>query len=181
MPRASVVTATMLNPGDLRNCRNAKRMSCQSRSTGAQPHASCVCSLMSTAFPKARLAAYRASSGGSPRSRCSSSSSSRSECSSRSRSASRVLIFHQRMSALLGGRPHYARHRFCHLLPLRLFHHELFVALFRQPVILELPLAVRRHLPLSRHPAPALEPVQRRIERPVLHLQKIVGRPLNML
>src|SRR6202044_1485263 len=124
------------------------RTSCSSQT---RLQAARVCSRISVVLPKARRAAERASSADSPRSCCSSSSNSRSERSSRSRSASRFAVpfrfGHHRISALLSSGPHHACHSFRHLLPLRLFDHKLFSAEFREPVILELPVAIRRHLP----------------------------------
>src|ERR1700744_2997439 len=107
---------------------------------------------MSVVLPKARRAAYRASSADSPCSRCSSSSSSRSAWSSRARSASRFPICHHRISALLGGGPHHARYCFRHLLPLRFFDHKLFFSCWRKPVILEFPVAIRGCLPFRGEP-----------------------------
>ena len=52
MPHAMISTATRVNPGARRSCRNAYRASCTSRSTGVQPHASCVCSLIRVVLPK---------------------------------------------------------------------------------------------------------------------------------
>src|SRR5207253_9111001 len=126
-------------------------------------------------------AAWRASSGGMPCSRCSSSSSSRSDCSSRSTSASRFLICHHLISALLSRGPHYASDSLRHLLPLRFFNHKLFSALFRKSVILEFPIAIRNHFPLGGDPSPSLQSVQRRVERAVLQLKEVIGGPLNML
>src|SRR5437016_10517608 len=140
-----------------------------------------VCSLIRVGLPKARRAAWWASSGDTPRSRCSSSSRSRSDCSSRSTSASRFLICHHLISALLGGGPHYACHSFRHPLPLRFFDHKLFSSLIRKSVILEFPIPIWSHLPFGGDPPSLLQPVQRRVQRAVLHLQKIIRSPLNML
>src|SRR5256886_12297846 len=78
-------------------------------------------------------------------------------------------------------RSHYASDSFRHLLPLRFFDHKLFSALFRKPVILEFPIAIRSHFPLGGDPCPSLQSVQRRVERAVLHLKEVIGGPLNML
>src|SRR5579863_1592765 len=163
------------------SCRTAYRTSCHSLSRIAHFHVSCVCSRINVALPNARRAAYRASSGGTPRSRCSSSSISRSERSSRSRSSLRFRSCHQCISALLGGRPHHPGNCIHHLLPLRLFDLELFAALLGQTVVLEFPISVRSHLPFGSDPSLALQPMQRRIQRSVLHLQEIVRRALNVL
>ena len=50
------------------------------------------------------------------------------------------------ISALLdswGGRTHDARYGFGHLLPLGFFDHELFLAFWGEPVVLEFPIAIR--------------------------------------
>ena len=60
--------------------------------------------------------------------------------------------------------PHYARHSFGHLLPLRIFDHEFFATIFCEPVILGLTIANRPRGPLENHPAPLLHPMSRRIE-----------------
>lgn len=65
---------------------------------------------------------------------------------------------HGRISALLCGGPHHPRHSFGHLLPFRLFDHELLSAFLRSPVVLELPVAVGCHLPLGRAPS-SLQPM----------------------
>lgn len=44
-----------------------------------------------------------------------------------------------------------------------------------------LPIAIRRHFPPRDDPSPLLQPVQCRVERPVLHLQEIVRGPLDAL
>src|SRR5215469_16558215 len=89
-----------------------------------------------------------------PRSRCSSSSSSRSDCSSRCKSASRFLICHHFISALLSCGPHHPRHGFCHLFPLRFLDDKLFSSLIRKPVVLEFPIPIRSHLPFRGDPSP---------------------------
>ena len=48
-------------------------------------------------------------------------------------------------------------------------------------LILELSVTVRGHLPFGDHPSSLFQPVERWIERTVLHLQKIVCGPLNVL
>src|SRR5215470_19137822 len=116
-----------------------------------------------------------------PRSRCSSSSSSRSDCSSRSKSASRFPICHHFISALLSCGPHHPRQSFCHLLLLRFFDDKLFSSLIGKPVVLEFPIPIWSHLPFRGDPSPSLQPVQRGVQRAVLHLEKIVRGPLNML
>src|SRR6185437_16386954 len=107
-------------------------------------------------------------------------SNSRSDSSSRSRSASRLLICHQCISALLSRGPHYACHRFRHLLPLRFLDRKLLPALFREPVVLELPVAARGCLPFRGDPAFSCQTVQRRIKRTVLHLEEVIGAALNV-
>src|SRR6202044_2977709 len=144
-------TETIANSGERSSVRVPYFASRTSRSIQTQLQTARVCSRISVVLPKARRAAERASSADSPPSRRSSSSNSRSERSSRSRSASRFAVpfrfGHHRISALLSGRPHNACHSFRHLLPLRFLDHKLFSADFRKPVILELPVAIRRHLP----------------------------------
>jgi hypothetical protein len=85
------------------------------------------------------------------------------------------------MSALLGGRPHYARYSFGHLLPLRFFDYELLPAFICQAVVFEFPIAIRRSLPFGDDPSPLLQAMQRGIERAVLHLQEFIRSPLNLL
>src|ERR1700753_1736699 len=181
IPSASTRIAVAENPGFFTSTRRAKRRSCQKRSNCAHPQTSCVCCRISVVLPNARRAAYRASSSDRPFSRCSSSSSSRSECSSRSRSASRLLICHHRISALLSHWPHHPRYCLGHLSPPRFFDTQLFSAFLGQTVILVLPISVRAHFPLGSNPAPSLQAMQCGIERTMLHLQEIVSRPLNVL
>src|SRR2546421_287920 len=155
-PSASDNTDTSVKTGLLKRPRMAYRTSFNSHPSQSHPHTSRVCSLIRVELPKARRAANRASSGGTPCSRCSSSSSSRSDCSSRSTSASRFLICHHLISALLSPGPHYASDSFHHLLPLRFLDRKLFSALFRKSVILEFPIAIRSHFPLGGDPSPSL-------------------------
>src|SRR5262249_17795338 len=145
------------------------------RSSQFQVHTARVCSRIRVGLPKARTAAKRASSGDKPRSLCSSSSSSRSHWSSLASSSSRCLRRHHRISALLCYRPHHATHGFRHLLPLRFLDYELLLALIRQPVVLELPVAVRRRLPFGDYPPPFLQAMERGIKRAMLHLQELIG------
>ena len=97
-PSARVAIKIEVITGVFRNRRNAYRMSCPRRSRELHSHISRTSSLMNVVLPKARPAAYRASSGVRPLSCCSAASSSRSARSSRSRSSSRPLLRHQRMS-----------------------------------------------------------------------------------
>src|SRR5271170_2243746 len=85
------------------------------------------------------------------------------------------------MSALLSRGPHYACDSFRHALPFGFLDHKLFSALIRKAVILEFSIAIRSHLPFGSDPSPSLQPVQRGVERAVLHLQKVVRSALNML
>src|SRR3984893_5811390 len=181
MHNAITRTATIENPGDRKRVRTLILRSRRRLSSPFQLQTARVCSLIRVRLPKERRAAWRASSGGTPCSRCSSSSSSRSDCSSRSTSASRFLICHHVISALLSRGPHYACDSFRHLLPLRFFDHKSFSALFRKSVILEFPIAIRGGLPLGNNPSFSLHTVQRRIERAMLHLKEVIGGPLNML
>src|SRR6185437_6052697 len=48
----------------------------------------------------------------------------------------------------------------------------------RNRVVLGLPV-VLRHAPLARHPPPRRQPMQRRIERALLHTQRVVAHPLQ--
>src|SRR6202041_2797764 len=57
----------------------------------------------------------------------------------------------------------------------------LFLAFVRQSVVFVFPVAVGRRLPFGAHPSSLFQAMQRWIERTVLHLQKIVGGPLNVL
>jgi hypothetical protein len=63
---------------------------------------------------------------------------------------------------------------------LRFFNHKLLPAILREPVALKLPVAgAVSHL--RNDPTPPPQPVERRVQRTVLHLQEVVGRALNML
>src|SRR5580658_477434 len=179
IPSASVRITTVVNPGVRAKVRAAYATSCLNRSSQAQPHASRASSLSKPALPKERWAAYCASSGGSPLPARSSASSSRSDRSSRSRSSSRCLCHH--ITSTLLGRPHDLRNCCRHLRPLRLRLQEAFSPGGRQPVVLELPVAIGRGLPLRGNPALSLQTMERRIKRTVLHLKEIVGRSLNVL
>lgn len=81
---------------------------------------------------------------------------------------------------LLDGGPHHACDSFRHPLPLRLFDRELSSSLGREPVILEFAIAIGSNFPLGNDPFFSLQPVQRGVERTVLHLQEIIGGPLNV-
>src|ERR1700730_2665955 len=181
MHNAITRTAMIENPGDRKRVRTLILRSRRRLSSPFQLQTARVCSLIRVGLPKERRAAWRASSGGTPCSRCSSSSSSRSDCSSRSTSASRFVICHHVISALLSRGPHYACDSFRHPLPLRFFDHELFSALLRKSVILEFPIAIRSHFPFGDNPSPLLQTMQGGIERPVLHLQNVIRGPLNVL
>src|SRR5207247_11451118 len=87
----------------------------------------------------------------------------------------------QSVSTFRGG-PHHARDGVGHLFPFRLFGGKLPLAGWRETVILELALLVLGGgLPFRRHPAFSLQAMQSWIERPMLHLQHVVGSPLQML
>src|ERR1700746_3006203 len=181
IPSAITSTDTIEKLGERHNVRTPYLRLRSNRSSQFQVHTARVCSRITVGFPKARTAAKRASSADNPISCCSSSSSSRSDWSSRARSSSRFFHCHHRISALLGRRPHHASHRVRHLLPLRFFDHKLLLAFIRQPVVLELAVAVRRRLPFGHHPPSLLQPMQGGIKRTMLHLQKLIRGPLNML
>src|SRR5260221_7096781 len=181
MHNAITRTASAENAGDRNSVRTLILRSGRRFSSPFQLQTARVCSLIRVGLPKARRAAWRASSSDTPRSRCSSSSRSRSDCSSRSTSASRFLIFHHLISVLLSGGPHYSCHSFRHLLPLRFFDHKLFSSLIGKSVILEFPIAIRSRFPFGDNPSPLLQTMQGGIERAMLHLEKIVRSPLNML
>src|SRR5580692_9770122 len=170
MHNAITRTAMIENPGDRKRVRTLILRSRRRLSSSFQLQTARVCSLIRVGLPKERRAAWRTSSGGTPYSRCSSSSSARSDCSSRSTSASRFLICHHLISALLGRGPHYACDSFRHLLPLRFFDHKLFASLIRKSVILEFAIAIRSRLPFGDNPSPLLQTMQGGVERPVLHL-----------
>ena len=128
IPSAITTTAITVKPGLRQSVRRLKRRSRARDSSQFHDQTARVCSRIRVGLPKARKAAWRASSSETPPSRCSSSSNSRSERSSRSRSASLFLLCHQFMSALLGGGPHDARDSFGHLLPVRFFGQQLLPA-----------------------------------------------------
>jgi hypothetical protein len=64
---------------------------------------------------------------------------------------------------------------------LKFFDDQLFSSLIRKPVVLEFPIPIGSHLPFRSDPSSVLQPVQRGVERAVLHLQKIIRGPLNVL
>ena len=66
MPRASVTTATAVNPGARRSRRRACRSSCRRPSRRTNEKASRLASRRAKGFPKARRARRRASSAGTP-------------------------------------------------------------------------------------------------------------------
>src|SRR5580704_17584321 len=181
MPSAITRMAMTVKAGVRRRVRRLKRRSRARDSSQFQDQMARVCSRIRAGLPKARKAAWRASSGVRPRSRCSSSSRSRSERSSRSRSTSRFRVGHHFISALLGGGPHHACDSFRHLLPLRLFDHELLLAFIRQAVVFEFPISVRCSLPFGDNPSSPLQAMQRGIERAVLRLEEFIRAPLNVL
>src|ERR1700730_12557209 len=181
MPSAITKMAMTVKPGVRQSVRRQKRRSRARDSSQFQDQMARVCSRIRVGLPKARKAAWRASSPEMAPSRCSSSSNSRSERNSRSRSVSLFLICHHFMSVLLGGGPHHARYSFGHLLPLRFFGHKLFSALICKSVILDFPIAIWRRLPFVDNPSALLQAMQRGIERAVLHLQEIICSPLNVL
>src|SRR6266403_3345215 len=157
MHNAITRTAMIENPGDRKRVRTLILRSRRRFSSPFQLQTARVCSLIRVGLPNEHSAARRASSGGTPCSRCSSSSSSRSDCSSRSTSASRFLICHHLISALLSRGPHYACDSFRHPLPLRFFDRKLFSSLVRKPVILEFPIAILSHFPFGDNPSPHLQ------------------------
>src|ERR1700730_6024003 len=181
MHNAITRTAMIENPGDRKRVRTLILRSRRRLSSPFQLQTARVSSLIRVRLPKERMAAWRASSGGTPYSRCSSSSSSRSDCSSRSTSASRFLSCHHVISALLSLGPHYACDSFRHLLPLRFFDGKPLSALLSQLVILEFPVSVGSRLPFGDDPSSLFQPMKRWIERAVLHLKEIVRGSLNVL
>ena len=50
-----------------------------------------------------------------------------------------------------------------------------------EPIIFEFPISIGSGLPFGCDPSSALQTVQRRIERTVLHLQEVVGGSLDVL
>jgi hypothetical protein len=85
------------------------------------------------------------------------------------------------MSTLLGGGPQHASYGFGHLLPLRFFHDQLLPAFFRQAVVLEFSISIRRSFPFGDDPSALFQTMQGGIERAVLHVQEFISRPLNVL
>src|SRR5437588_1063300 len=79
----------------------------------------------------------------------------------------------QRFIALLL-RAHYAGHSLHEKLPLSFFQRELLFA-FRCKLVELCALIVLGYSPLGFDPALAPQPMERRIEAPMLHLQEIVG------
>src|SRR5262245_32586254 len=83
-----------------------------------------------------------------------------------------------RRSQLLGLRRQHPPNHLCHPIPLLLFALQSPFAFRREPVVLRLPF-VFRFAPLARNPALVLQPVQRRIERPLLNLEPPARNLLN--
>jgi len=77
-------------------------------------------------------------------------------------------------------RPHHPSDRRGDLLPFRFSVRQLLSTERRQSVILELAVAVAGSLPRGDDPVFALHPVECRIQRPVLNLQHVVGRALDV-
>ncbi len=173
--------ATAVKPGDLRNARNPKRMSCQELlEPNETPH-------LARIFFDANHIAELAQRG-----------------------ITRLLRRHAACNVVLGlhldvvanvlveivehalrgdswfalllsawfSRPENSRDCSRQLVPLAGLDHQLPPALRRQPVKLRPPIVFRRTL-LDRDPSPLDKPVQRGIERSLLHLQNIVGAELD--
>src|SRR5690349_4420984 len=176
-PRASVADTTAVHTGVLRNMRSPSRTSSPNRASPAQPHDSRTSSRILSALPKSRRAWRAASSGDSPPSTRCRRSIARCACSSSARSSSSVFLpSHIRIQRhiLLLLRPHHPRHGLDEKLPARLFPRQLLLALRREPVKLRA-LAVLANAPFRFDPAFPPQPVQRRIQTAMLHLQQVVG------
>src|SRR5262249_27731590 len=78
-------------------------------------------------------------------------------------------------------RPHNPADCACYLFPSRFFGYELLSPCWGQSVKLELTIAILRDFPFRTNPAPAFKPMQSRVRGPVLHLQNVSCRALNML
>ncbi len=83
-------------------------------------------------------------------------------------------------SPFAGTRPHHTSDRRGDLFPFRFSVHQLLPTERRQSVILELAVAVAGSLPRRDDPVFALHSVECRIQRPVLNLQHVVGRALDV-
>src|SRR4051812_29847445 len=176
--------------------RTAPRTLRVSASAHETPRASRHSSRTRSTPPNARNAAVRASAGLMPARARRSVSSSTWSCSSRSscpssrwpvRRARNRRIRRVHIGGLLTGAAgascfpfEHARHGERHALPLSLFFLELPLALPREAVKLRLAVVLRA-APLGVNPAGFFEPVERRIERPLVDAQDVPRNLLNTL
>src|SRR5437868_5117303 len=182
MPSAITSSAMQVKPGVLARVRTANRRSRQVSSIQATRLLSHTRSRMFNELPSLICACRRASCGFIPRAWLSSISCCRWDSSSLCRSASscdrRKNRFRFTIHLLLGGFSQYPADRGHHVAPPLPFGAELFFPGRRQLVELCLAIVLTR-APIGRHPSAMLQPVQRRIERSLLHFQHVVGSVLN--
>src|SRR5688572_11955140 len=182
MPSASATTAASVNPGVRASSRAPKRTSCAASSI-QRPTRACRTSSLTCSAPVSAAARRRASSGGRPAAAFSSArratydwtSSSRSR-STRSRAKSRrpkLRIPDQVIASLRSGLEG-QRHGHRDPPPLLGLGLELLPAGPAQPVVLRAP-PVLGLAPGRLQPACLLHAVQRREERPRLHLEGAAG------
>src|SRR5260370_36664991 len=181
----------MVKPGLLRNVRRAKRMSCSADSTHCVPRASRQSSLSCSIPPNLRMALRRASSTATPDSRFSCCRSSRCRRISSSNSTSSRGLRHnmpirrtsspgQLMDTPSLGRLDHARDGPDYSFKLRDFGRQLFAACRRELVVAGAAIA-SGCTPLCRHPSLDEHPLQRGIQRTLLHLKNVILNNLHQI
>src|SRR5215471_14604705 len=191
MPRASDPIAVRVNPGDFAKVRAAYIRSLTMSSTSVTRRVSRHCSLADSIEPNSRRAAARASAGVMPSAMCCFVSCSTWISSSRRRSASTrdgrkserrrwaTILASRTVLGLLRRLDEETNGRRQPLPGLQLAL-ELLPALTRQRVELRVAPEIGR-FPLGANPALLLQPVERRVQRPLPHRQGVAGQDLNAL
>src|SRR6202162_3048328 len=192
MPRASVATAAAAKTGLRFRPRTPYRTSCRRVSITGAPVASRDASLCFSIPPNASSASRRASSGGRPRStnlRVSMSMGKRISSSSwlstagRRKRARKTVLTRKVMAAPLlacSARGQNARDRLREPLPAFLLLGELLSAAAGQLVEAGAPV-VLRGAPLRADPPLRFQAVERRVQRPLVDLEDILGELLDPL
>src|ERR1044071_131732 len=192
IPSATIATPVMPKTGDLRSKRAPKRVSRSSWRTPAPGRSSRDSSCAASMLPHRSRAARRAAAGCIPRAMFASVSRSTWKRISSARSASTCAL---RKSARTSARIWWTT-RMRRFGGLRRSHDERDGCREPFPIgafLLESPAAGCCELvessapvglgdpPLGRDPAPALESLERRIERPLVDLEHVVGQELDAL
>src|SRR6516165_8921736 len=194
IPSASVTMATAANPGDLRSVRVACPTSCAIVSKNRTPRASRHSSFSCSVPPRISRVCRRASSAGTPD--CSNFSTCWSKWKRNSSSSSLSTVFRRRrdrnrirrslsiffLAPYSPGlrRLEHPGHSRCQFLPVGGFRFELLPPGFRQFVVFRPPV-VLRSAPARLDPPAPLQTVQRRIQRPLPHLQDPAGHLVDAL